>query len=266
MKSKTTLAVVLIVKNEAHNLHQCLTTVAGWVDEIVVMDAGSTDKTREIAKAFNAQVVVNAEWPGFGRQRQLAQSYVTADWVLWLDADERVTPELRDAILTQLQIPPDNTLFALPRLSWAFGRFIRHSGWYPDYVVRLYPRTLTSYEPAPVHEKVMIPHGAQIIRLKGDLLHYPYKDLRHYLSKSAHYAETWAQHQASQTKTISLAQGILHGIGCFIRMYVFKAGFLDRQQGLLLALLSAHYTFTKYADFWVRTHAQNPSGQQAQPP
>ncbi len=257
MSSRPTLAAVLIVKNEAENLADCLATL-DWVDEIVVLDSGSIDTSREVAEAAGARFFVNANWPGFGRQRQLAQSHVQSDWVLWIDADERVTPTLRSSIEAVLATPTTNTVYSIPRLSWVFGRFIRHCGWYPDRVLRLYPRALTGYNDALVHEKVELGPGIKTAKLKGDLLHYTYRDLEHYLVKSAGYAAAWAQQRQQRGKRGSLGQGLLHGVGCFMKMYLLKAGFLDGKQGLLLSLLSAHSTFVKYADLWIRTDTRGP--------
>ncbi|MBM7456323.1 (heptosyl)LPS beta-1,4-glucosyltransferase [Oceanisphaera litoralis] len=257
MSSRPTLAAVLIVKNEAENLADCLATL-DWVDEIVVLDSGSTDTTREVAEAAGARFFVNADWPGFGRQRQLAQGHVQSDWVLWIDADERVTPELKISIEAILAKPTTNTVYSIPRLSWVFGRFIRHCGWYPDRVLRLYPKALTGYNDALVHEKVELGPGIKTAKLKGDLLHYTYRDLEHYLVKSAGYAAAWAQQRQQRGKRGSLGQGVLHGVGCFLKMYLLKAGFLDGRQGLLLSLLSAHSTFVKYADLWIRTDTRGP--------
>ncbi|WP_375056363.1 glycosyltransferase family 2 protein [Zobellella sp. DQSA1] len=257
MSQRPTLAAVLIVKNEADNLADCLATL-DWVDEIVVLDSGSTDRTREVAEAAGARFFENTDWPGFGRQRQLAQGKVQSDWVLWVDADERVTPELRASIEAVLARPTGDTVYAISRLSWVFGRFIRHCGWYPDRVLRLYPRALTGYNDALVHEKVELKPGIKTARLRGDLLHYTYRDLEHYLVKSAGYAAAWARQRAERDKKGSLAQGVLHGLGCFLKMYVLKAGFLDGRQGLLLSLLSAHSTFVKYADLWIRTETSGP--------
>lgn len=252
MGSRPTLAAVLIVKNEADNLADCLATL-DWVDEIVVLDSGSTDTTQAVALAANASFYVNSEWPGFGKQRQLAQSHVQSDWVLWVDADERVTPELKASILKVLANPTENTVYAIPRLSWAFGRFIRHCGWYPDRVLRLYPTKLTTYNDALVHEKVVVKKGTTIKNLTGDLLHYTYKDLQHYLVKSAGYAAAWAEQGQQKGKSASLSQGVMHGLACFLRMYILKAGFLDGKQGFLLSVLSAHSTFVKYAGLWIKT-------------
>ncbi|MFQ3788615.1 glycosyltransferase family 2 protein [Halomonas sp. A29] len=251
-----TLAAVLIVKNEAAHLRACLETLR-WADEIVVLDSGSQDTTCAIAREFTDKVVVNADWQGFGVQRQRAEALVESDWILMIDADERVTAELRDSIQAAVTAA-EPAIHTLPRLSWCFGDFIRHSGWYPDRVARLYPRGKAGYDAALVHEKLQNPNGLPVKALKGDLLHYTYRDLRHYLEKSAHYAQAWAEQRAARGKQGSLATGLVHGLGCFLRMYLLRAGFLDGRQGLLLALLSAHSTFAKYADLWIRTRTSPP--------
>ncbi|MDU8923627.1 glycosyltransferase family 2 protein [Pasteurellaceae bacterium LIM206] len=251
-----TLSVAMIVKNEARDLALCLDTVKDWVDEIVILDSGSTDDTREIAQRYGAKFYTNSNWQGFGKQRQLAQQYVTGDYVLWLDADERVSDELRRSIQSAVLKNAENSVYELPRLSEVFGREIRHGGWYPDYVVRLYPTRLARYNDSLVHEKVIYPANTKVEKLNGDLHHFTYKDLYHYLVKSAHYADAWAQQRRAKGKTAGLLDGITHAIGCFIRMYIVKAGFLDGKQGFLLALLSAHSTFNKYADLWVKARVK----------
>ena len=246
----SSIAAVVIVKNEAQNLAACLETLA-WADEIVVLDSGSTDETEAIALAHGARFFSNTDWQGFGRQRQRAEELVESDWILMVDADERVSEPLRDSI--RQCVEQGSAIGSMARLSWCFGRFIRHSGWYPDRVMRLYPKGLAGSNDARVHESLQNEHGLAVRQLQGDLLHCTYRDLRHYLEKSAHYAQAWAIDRQEQGKKGSLSAGILHAVGCFLRMYVFKLGVLDGRQGLLLALLSAHSTFAKYADLWVRT-------------
>ncbi|MCR1838186.1 glycosyltransferase family 2 protein [Pasteurella caecimuris] len=247
-----TISVAMIVKNEAQDLALCLDTVKDWVDEIVILDSGSTDNTKEIALSYEAKFYENTDWPGFGKQRQIAQQYVTSDYVLWLDADERVTPELRQSIQRAVQQNPENMVFEIPRISEVFGRKIRHSGWYPDYVVRLYRTHYAGYNDSLVHEKVCYPNNTRVERLAGDLEHFTYKNLHHYLVKSAGYAKAWADQRQAKGKKATLWQGVAHGLSCFIKMYILKAGFLDGKQGFLLAALSAHSTFVKYADLWER--------------
>lgn len=246
-----TLSVALIVKNEEENLAKCLDTVT-WADEIVVLDAGSEDSTTEIAKRYTDKVYVNDDWQGYGIQRQRLQKFVSCDWVLMLDADERLTAELINEIKDVLKQDNRDLVYALPRLSWCFGKFIRYSGWYPDFVTRLYPKDKAQYSEQLVHEKLQYSKDMKSVKLKGDLLHYTYRDLEHYLVKSAGYASAWAEQRQIKRKSSSLSQGFLHGLFCFLKMYVFRLGFLDGKQGLLLALLSGHSTFSKYADLWVR--------------
>lgn len=246
-----TLSVTLIVKNEEGNLAACLDTVK-WADEIIILDAGSEDKTIEIAKKYTNKIYVNADWQGYGIQRQRLQEFASSDWILMLDADERLTPDLIAEVKNVIKDNNTNNVYALPRLSWCFGKFIRHSGWYPDYVTRLYAKDKAKYTSQLVHEKLEYDASTKKIKLKGNLLHYTYRDLEHYLVKSAGYATAWAIQKKAKGKTSSLFQGITHGVSCFLKMYFFRLGFLDGKQGLLLALLSGHSTFSKYANLWVR--------------
>lgn len=245
------LSAVLIVKNEEERLTACLEKLR-WADEIIVLDSGSTDNTLDIARQFTSHVYVDADWQGYGVQRQRAQARASGDWILMVDADEHVTDELKREIQQVIRQDAQGKVYEVPRLTWCFGGFIRHSGWYPDYNVRLYPKQVAHYGTERVHEKLYYAQAAEVIRLKGDLLHYTYRDLEHYLVKSAHYAKEWAMQRQAQGKSTSLSNGVLHGIGCFLKMYILRAGFLDGRQGFLLAVLSAHSTFVKYADLWVR--------------
>ncbi|WCE29839.1 glycosyltransferase family 2 protein [Vibrio sp. SCSIO 43137] len=256
--SKKTLAVALIVKNEADNLASCLESVSGWVDEIVILDSGSTDNTESVARKYTDKFYVNSDWPGFGQQRRIAQQYVDSDYVLWLDADERITPELKQSIQSAVNQNEANTVYKINRLSWVFGRYIKHCGWYPDRVVRLYPTKLTQYNDALVHEKVEVNDSMKVENLNGDAIHYTYNDLHHYLMKSAGYAKAWADQRESRGKKSSISTGLIHALSCFVKMYIVKAGFLDGKQGLLLSILSAHSTFIKYADLWIRTDTEKP--------
>lgn len=251
------LSVVVLTHNEAGNLEACLASAA-WADEVIVCDSGSTDATLEIARRHGARIVEHRDWQGFGVQRQRAQAACTGDWVLMLDADERITPELRASIARVLASDDRSRAYEVARLSWCFGRYIRHSGWYPDRVLRLYPRERGGYNAALVHEKVELAPGIKVGCIAGDLLHFTYRDLQHYLVKSAGYAAAWAVQRALAGRRSSLAQGLWHGLACFLKMYLFRAGFLDGRAGFLLAVLSAHSTFAKYADLWVRAQPGRP--------
>lgn len=247
-----TISAVVIVKNESANIEPCLQSV-GWCDEIVVMDSGSTDDTLDKARRAGARTFVEPRWRGFGVQRQRAQARATGDWIFMIDADERVTEELREEIRDRVREDDRDRVFAIPRLSWCFGGFVRHGGWYPDHVLRVYPRARAGYGDERVHERLHWEgRGLTVVRLRGDLLHFTYRDLRHYLEKSARYAADWASERRERGRRASLPQGCVHGLACFVKMYLLRAGFLDGGQGFLLAVLSAHAAFAKYADLWVR--------------
>lgn len=251
-----TIGILLITKNAEKTLAKSLTSVSEWSDEIVVLDSGSTDSTLEIAQRFTDRVFRKVDWEGFGIQRQVAQSYLSTDWVFAIDSDEIVSPELKNSILKSIQDSDENTCYQVNRLTWAFGRFIKHSGWYPDRIVRLYPRLLTSYNDAKVHEKVIVPEGIVVKNLKGDLLHYTIDSISNYTSKTNLYIKSWADQREGKKKS-SLGKAISHAFFRFFKMYILKLGFLDGKQGLLLAILSANTVFTRYADLWIRDVNKN---------
>lgn len=247
----TTLAAVFIVRNEAHAIEAALQSVQ-FANEIIVVDSGSTDSTIAIAQRYTDKIFAETDWQGFGIQRQRAQAKTHADWILMIDADERVSEALRREIEQVVQANDQRYAYAMPILPWCFGRFLRHGGWYPAPKVRLYPNAKATYGTERVHEKLQYRDPVAIRQLTGDLLHFTYRDMEHYLVKSAHYASEWAEQRYANGKRSSLLQGVLHGIGCFLKIYIMKAGFLDGRQGLLIALLSGHSTFVKYADLWSR--------------
>ncbi|WP_086981683.1 glycosyltransferase family 2 protein [Vibrio aphrogenes] len=254
--SAPTLAVALIVKNEEKHLAACLDTVKDWVDEIVILDSGSTDQTEEIARQYTDKFYVNLQWPGFGPQRQLAQGYVESDYILWLDADEQVTTELKQHIQQVIKENKPNCVYKVDRLSTAFGKKIKYSGWSPDWVTRLYKTTDTQYNEALVHESVVVPSSYQVIALKGKLLHNTFDELSQYTRKTSLYMKSWADQREGKKKS-SLFSAISHAFFRFIKMYFIKLGFLDGRHGLLLAILSANTTFTRYADLWLRDYQKS---------
>ncbi|KDM90661.1 glycosyltransferase family 2 protein [Photobacterium galatheae] len=250
--SRTTLGVLMIIKNEAKHLAACLDTVAGWVDEIVIVDSGSTDDSETIARRYTDKFFSYPDWPGFGPQRQRAQSHMTTDWVLVLDADERVTPELKAEIQATITANPTGIAYKLNRLSDAFGKTIRYSGWSPDWVIRLYRREETQYNDALVHEKV-VTDNLTLKPLNGRLLHFTYDNLHHYINKTTKYLKAWTDEREGRKKA-GLGTALLHAFASFLKMYVLKRGFLDGRHGFILAWLSMHSTFVKYIDLWLRDY------------
>ncbi|MBL7004919.1 MAG: glycosyltransferase family 2 protein [Gammaproteobacteria bacterium] len=253
------LSIVLIVKNEQEGIEKCLQVAQTLADELIVLDAGSEDDTQQISLSFGAKVYENNQWPGYGKQRQIAQSYATKPWVMMLDADEILTAESVAEIKKVVKQNDQDNVYFIPRSTHVFGRFIHYGGWYPDFVARLYPREKVAYNDNLVHEKLLIPTVMKQKKLTHPLLHYSYKDMNDYLVKSAFYAKSWADQRFSQGKKTSILNAALHAIGCFTRMYIFRLGFLDGKQGLILALLSSHSTFVKYIDLWSRYHSDKMS-------
>ncbi len=251
------LSVALITKNESEKIEKCLRSVE-WADEIVIVDSGSTDDTLEKAAHFTDKIFVETDWQGFGPQRRRAHARATGDWVLTIDADERVTPELKEEILCVLKEDDRSKVFEFPHLTWCFGSFIRHSGWYPNYVLRLYPRDKAQYNEALVHEKLEVETSMETVRLKGDLLHFTYRNLEQWICKTGIYAAAWAKERERKGKKSSLFKGITHGLAGFGKAYFLRAGFLDGRQGLLLAILAAYSKFLKYADLWLRSQPKSP--------
>jgi|LGOV01.1.fsa_nt_gb (heptosyl)LPS beta-1,4-glucosyltransferase len=254
---KARLTIALITKNEVENLEACLQSVA-WADEIVIVDSGSTDGTLDVARNFTDKVFVEADWPGFGRQRQRAQAKASGDWILALDADERVTPELKGEILQVLEKDDRNNVYAMPRLSWAFGAFIRHSGWYPGYVFRLYPKSRAQFDDALVHEKLEIDDGLMCKYLTADLLHYTFRGLENWVTKTARYAKDWADQREQAGKRVGFSAGFGHAAAYFFKAYIIRLGFMDGRAGLLLAILGAYSRFLKYTDLWLRSVPSKP--------
>lgn len=246
--SSPSISAIILSMNNADTISACINSVA-WANEVLLYDSGSTDGTQAIAESLGAKVIVDLVWSGFGLQRQKAQACATGDWLLWVDSDEQVTPELKQSIQHALASAEAKTAFSCNRLSEFFGRFIRHSGWRPDRIVRLYARDHYSYNEAPVHEKVNCP-TEQVQTLEGDLLHYTSPTFSVYMSKSLRYANDWATERYAAGRRVSVAGIIVRTKIAFLKKYFLKCGFLDGRHGLLLAVQSSHYTFNKYFALW----------------
>ncbi|HEY4434711.1 glycosyltransferase family 2 protein [Lelliottia wanjuensis] len=242
------LSVVMIAKNAADLLPDCLASVA-WADEIVLLDSGSSDNTLEVARAAGAKVFIDTDWQGYGIQRQRAQSFATGDYVLMIDTDERVTPELQQSLQSVLASPKPGAVYSIARRNYFLGRFMRHSGWYPDRVMRLYERERYQYNSNLVHESLECVN-AEVINLQGDLRHLTCRDFASFQRKQLSYATAWAQERHQRGKKASIAGIFAHTLGAFLKTLVLRAGILDGKQGWLLAVVNAQYTFNKYTELW----------------
>lgn len=235
------LSVVIITKNESMHIARCLKSVS-WADEIIVLDSGSEDDTVEICRRYTDKVF-ETDWPGFGIQKQRAVDKASGDWIFSIDADEHVSPELKQEIQQAIQ-QSDKLGFEIPRLSSYCGREIRHGGWWPDYVLRLFRHEHGQFTDDLVHEKVTV-HGA-IGKFSSPLLHDSYVNLEEVLKKVDQYSTLGAQklHKAGVRSCIGKA--IINSFWMFFRTYVIKAAFLDGRQGLMMSISNAEATYYKH--------------------
>ena len=243
-----TLSVILITHNEEANLADCLASLEGIAQQIVVVDTNSSDRTLDIAKSYGAVIAQPQDWPGFGPQKNRALDLATGEWVLSLDADERLTPALKSEIVTAIHHSAHVDCFAIPRLSWYCGRFIRHSGWNPDYVDRLFKRGSARFSDDLVHER-LIPSG-QVAKLENPMLHYSFMDYSQVLQKIDRYSTASAEQAFAKGKTSTPLKAVLHGAWSFFRTYFLRAGFLDGPQGFTLAMSNAQGTYYRYIKLW----------------
>ncbi len=248
----TKLSVIVITKNEAHNIRECLTSVQ-WADEIIVVDAESKDDTVLRAKQFTEKIFVKP-WMGFAEAKQFGMTQSVHDWILWLDADERVVPELAVEIQKIISSETKHAAFSVARRAYFLGKWIKHSGWYPGRVARLFHRNRAKFNSASVHEGLEI-HGS-LGELQNDLLHFTDPNLFHYFAKFNRYTSLAGKELFDKKKKFKRSDLLIRPVWVFKKMYLLKLGFLDGIRGLLLALLSSAYVFTKYAKLWEQERKQ----------
>jgi len=245
------ITATIITFNEESNIKAACESVA-WADEIVVVDSNSTDKTRDIAAACGARVITN-EWPGFGAQKQFAVNRAEHDWIFSLDADERVSEQLRSSIdtLKKQQRTDGPDAFVVPRRTYYQGRWIRGGGWYPDYQLRLFNRTKGHWKLRQVHESVVMDSGARVGEISGDLLHYTSPNAAHHHKMiGERYAPLAAQQMFEEGRRTSIFGVVTAGPAAFIRSLFLKGGFRDGFAGFTIASFAAHHAFLKHLMLW----------------
>lgn len=240
------LSVTIITWNEEERLRGCLESVA-WADEIVVVDAESTDKTVGIAREFTDRIWVRP-WPGFAAQKNFALDQTGREWVLALDADERVTPELRGEIEGVLAARGPADGYAVPRKNFFWGAWVRHGGLYPDWQLRFFRRDRGRFVEHQVHESVEV--QGNVARLSHPLLHESYRSLEEFVQRSNRYSTLAAKQWLGTGQRVGLVDLVLRPLGRFASMYTLKRGFLDGWRGLFIAILYAHYVFLRTAKVW----------------
>ena len=258
------LSVIVITRNERHNIGDCLRSVA-FADEWIVVDAGSSDGTPQLAAECGAQVHVTADWPGFGAQKGRALALARGDWVLSIDADERVSEPLAQQIRAVIERPdgpadPGPRAYRLARLSSFCGQVMRHGDWYPDHVLRLFRREGAKFSSDLVHERLLLAEGGAggSGLLPGHLLHNSVPSLENALDKMNRYTSGRARDKLLQGGRGSLGKALGHGLWAFIRCYGLKRGFLDGRLGLVLALHVAETTYYRYLKMWLAPRNNEP--------
>lgn len=241
------LSAIVITMNEASRVRACLSSIAGWVNEIVVLDSGSTDDTVTIAREYTDRVSVT-DWPGFGPQKQRALEQASGDWILSVDADEVVPDRLRSEIVSTLGTGPDAMAFSIRRLDHIGTRPLRYGRWGRS-PVRLFRRAGARFSDDLVHETVIHP-GGRVGRLRTPLLHYPYRDIPHAADKLRRYARVWARQRLAAGRRSNPVSGCLRAAFCLVRCLLLRHGWLDGRRGLQMALLHSRYTYAKHAGLW----------------
>ncbi len=245
--NKLRLSVTVITKNEEDRLPLCLESVKDLADEIIVLDSGSSDQTVEIARQYTDQVF-ETDWPGYGVQKQRALEKAQGEWVLAIDADEALTPELQNEIKAMLSHDVDEVGFYLPWAVTIFGKRLDH-GRSARAPLRLFRREGSHFTADQVHETVLLPAG-KTGKMKGRLLHFTHRDFGHTLYKNAHYAWLGAQKRYAVRKKGGLFGATLRGILVFLQIYIVRGGFLDGRVGFLMAVMYSQGAFNKYAGLW----------------
>lgn len=241
MSKPNSLSIVIVAKNEERNITECIASSL-FADEVLVLDSGSSDATVSLARAAGARVV-ETEWPGYGPQVARGFSLATSEWVLSIDADERISTDLRDEILAVINSNQRDG-WRIPRLSEFCGRFIHYGGWRPDYTLRLGLRAKSSFTDHFLHAHMTV--DGSIGDLKHYIIHYSYPNMHDVLEKLDRYSTGHARDMQTKGKTGSVFKAVTHGIITFLRIYVVRLGFLDGQHGLMLAIFNAEYTYYKY--------------------
>lgn len=243
------ISSIIIAKNEASNIRRCIESQLDCIDEIIVLvDDASTDKTYDIAGSFLSVTVKKAKWEGYSETKQHGVSLASNDWVFWIDADESITPELSEEINKFKLSVPAFTAYSVPRRAYFLGKWIRHSGWYPGRVTRLFNKNEVRFNSNNVHEQLEV--DGITGKLEHDLEHYTDPSIYHYFEKYNNYTTLAAREMFTKGKGTSITDLLLRPAGIFFKMYFIKAGFLDGIHGFILAVFSSSYVFTKYCKLW----------------
>jgi (heptosyl)LPS beta-1,4-glucosyltransferase len=237
------LSVTIITKNEEKNIKRCLESVK-WVDEIIVLDTNSTDRTVEICRQFTDQVFC-VDWHGYGKQKNLCSERASHDWILNIDSDEEISPDGAEEIRAVLRGDSKHAVYDFPRKNFFAQRWVRYGGWYPDRISRLYDKTRVSFLESLVHEK-LVP-DENVGALHHPILHYSFTGMEDYVERQNRYSSLYAQEKMKNGFKVTWSHLVLRPPAKFFKNYIIFQGFRDGFLGLFLAASLAFYTFLKYA-------------------
>lgn len=240
------ISAVVITYNEERNIVDCLESIK-WINEIVIVDANSQDKTAEVCRKFTNKIF-QRPWPGFGLQKNFGIEQTTSDWILIVDADERVPVALRDDILEAIRQPGNNIGYHIPRRNFWYGKWIRWAGMYPDYQLRLFKKSAGRYNDVAVHENLIL-NGLKGY-LKNPMDHITERRLSDHMKKFMQYTTLAAEEKAKRQRKASILDLALNHVVTFIKSYFIRQGFRDGIHGLIVSVLAGMYTFVKYAKLW----------------
>lgn len=240
------LTATIITFNEERNIERCIRSLEGVADEIIVLDSFSTDRTEEICKRLQVRFEQRV-WQGYSESKNYLNGLVSTDYILSLDADEALDDRLKEAILA-VKANPNPQVYAVNRLTNYCGKWIKHSGWYPDVKVRLFPKEGSFWDGAIVHETLIFPKDLKVEALAGHLEHYSYYSQEDHRERADNYSRLTAQKMHAAGKKASVLKPYLSAIGRFVSMYLFKLGFLDGKMGFRIARISAQSNVLKYKE------------------
>ena len=255
------LSVTIITLNEAAHIEACVASVS-WADEVLVVDSGSTDGTPDLARGRGARVIERG-WPGYAEQKNFAAGEAAHDWILSVDADERVTPALRSDVQAAIARDAREAGFRIPRVTWHLGRWIRTTDWYPDYQLRLYHRRRATWALRPVHESVTA--SGEVGQLRGELEHFAYRDLSHHYATMDRYTTLAAEDLRARGRRAGVLDLTIHPWAAFVRNYILRRGFLDGRAGFIISVMNAYYVFLKFAKLWAADASRAKPGQTPAP-
>ena len=245
------ISSIIIAKDEEKNIGRCIQSQLNCIDEIIILiDDRTKDSTVEVVKNFPKVKFEVVKWQGFSATKKYAITLTSSDWILWIDADEGLTPKLSDELIEFKKSEPEYDSYSFPRKANFLGKWILHSGWYPGRVTRLFNKNKITFSDSDVHEHLLV--NGKTGSFKNDIEHYTDPDIKHYFEKFNNYTTLAADELSKKGKEFKTSDLILRPAAIFVKMFFIKRGFLDGIQGFILAMFSSAYVFTKYCKLWER--------------